>query len=268
MRAVALDLDGTLLNPNQTVDEETKDLLKKLHLSGVAIGIATGREFSVVQEVLASNEMHPKSGFPHFIISDERDVHFLEGGLYSPWRDWNDAAFSLEIASLQTARDVAAEASYELEHWFLINNPYLQTSRGYVEIFFRHAEDASRFLPWFEERLEGLPLVAVRNNRLIALRSPVAGKGRVLEKVVARLGVPPQELLAVGDSHNDHDMLARNFAAATTSNADEDIKALVRHRGGMVASGSYSAGVAELLKKSFSAVEVAKQGGRGLRNTH
>ena len=42
-RMVALDLDGTLLQPDHTVSNETVDYLRALHDKGLTIAIATGR---------------------------------------------------------------------------------------------------------------------------------------------------------------------------------------------------------------------------------
>ena len=42
-RMVALDLDGTLLQPDHTVSNETVDYLRALHNKGLIIAIATGR---------------------------------------------------------------------------------------------------------------------------------------------------------------------------------------------------------------------------------
>ena len=42
-RMVALDLDGTLLQPNRQISEETANYLRELHSRGFIVSIATGR---------------------------------------------------------------------------------------------------------------------------------------------------------------------------------------------------------------------------------
>ncbi len=42
-RMVALDLDGTLLQPNRQISEETANYLRDLHSRGFIVSIATGR---------------------------------------------------------------------------------------------------------------------------------------------------------------------------------------------------------------------------------
>src|SRR5690606_20557659 len=98
--------------------------------------------------------------------------------------------------------------------------------RGFVEIFFWSRELAQEVFPLFVKALDGQPLKPVRNNRLIAFRSHEIGKGRMLQRVSDRFGLKSDEILAVGDSHNDLCMLEM-FHAATTSNADDEIKSVV-----------------------------------------
>ena len=45
IKAVFSDLDGTLLNENGTVSEETKEMIEKLKKAGIKFFIATGRSF-------------------------------------------------------------------------------------------------------------------------------------------------------------------------------------------------------------------------------
>lgn len=247
MKLVALDLDGTLLERNGTVPQETIQQMTKLHASGVAFAIATGRSFDVIDELLLQKGVFWGRPFPDVIMADERDVYFLDAGRYVPWTAWNDQARQRELQHLALAKAMAEQASHELKTWFLVNNAYLQDTRGYVEIFFRSAESAAEFHDWFAAFLDGSPLRPVRNNRLIALRAEHTGKGRVLERIADHLGLGYSDVLAMGDSHNDHDMLNRRFHAATTANADLETKALVEARGGVVSSKSRSAGVADVL---------------------
>ena len=44
IKLIALDLDGTLLTTQKTIDEETKKRLIKAQEMGISITIATGRD--------------------------------------------------------------------------------------------------------------------------------------------------------------------------------------------------------------------------------
>ena len=44
IKLIALDLDGTLLTSQKTIDEQTKQKLKQAMDAGISIVIATGRD--------------------------------------------------------------------------------------------------------------------------------------------------------------------------------------------------------------------------------
>lgn len=246
MKLVALDLDGTLLNRDGTISKETIAEMDRLVKRGCLIAIATGRPYQTTLQLLAQNGLEPATGYPQVLICDERDIFYLESGRYQPESPWNENAYQYERSLLDVSRQVVTHVSMERRSEFLINNPYMQNDRGYVEIFYWSRELAEESFPVFAEALDGQPVKPVRNNRLIAFRSREVGKGLMLQKVADKLGLKADEILAMGDSHNDLCMLER-FQAATTDNADDEIKRAVRAKRGTIAGAAFSLGVAEVL---------------------
>lgn len=246
MKLVALDLDGTLLNPDGTISPETLAELSRLVEQGCTIAIATGRPIRMTLHALDSNGLGLAKGFPQVLICNEREIYYLENGSYRPESPWNESIYQTELSLLDLSREVVTKYAFDNEKEFLINNPYMQKDRGFVEIFFWSREVAEEAFPHFVQLLDGQPLKPVRNNRLIAFRSHDIGKGPMLEKVAEKLGLKADEILAVGDSHNDLCMLER-FHAATTDNADDEIKNVIQAKNGMIAGAGFSLGVAEIL---------------------
>ncbi len=257
MKIVALDLDGTLLNRDQTISQTTIEQLKRLYAGGAYIVIATGRPYQVVLELLEANNLLRGCPFPQVIISDERDVSFRRGDEFDPWEPWNSDRYREELDLLPTARAIAKNMARAHEAHFFVNNDFMQESRGYVEIISWTPEAAESLMVQLEPFARDTTVRIVRNSRLLALRSPNSGKGFVLERLALELAVKPEEVLAVGDSHNDFDMLSREFLPATTDNADRTIKDLVKQRDGYVASASFSLGVAEILSRIALDAETA-----------
>lgn len=248
MKLVALDLDGTLLNRDGSISKETIDQMNRLVNQGCSIAIATGRPYKTTLQLLAQNGLEPSVGFPQVLICDERDIFYLENGAYQPELPWNEEAYDTELSLLDFSRQTIKELATKHRIEFLVNNPYMQQDRGYIEIFYWSRELAEEAFPLFDETLENQPIKPVRNNRLIAFRSREVGKGLMLQKVANKLNLDANEILAMGDSRNDLCMLER-FQAATTDNADDEIKNAVRLRNGTVAEAAYSLGVAEVLAR-------------------
>src|SRR5205807_8508572 len=69
-------------------------------------------------------------------------------------------------------------------------------------------------------------------------------KGAALAELSRLLGIPREEIFAVGDHHNDISMLDGRFAAypACPANAIPPVKDAVKSAGGCVASKAYGAG--------------------------
>ena len=62
MKLVVSDLDGTLLNNESVVSEETKEIIKKLRAKGIEFAIATGRSFN------SANKIRESMGIDIFLI--------------------------------------------------------------------------------------------------------------------------------------------------------------------------------------------------------
>ncbi|NMB24960.1 MAG: HAD family phosphatase [Firmicutes bacterium] len=246
MKLVALDLDGTLLNRDGSIAEETIKEMRRLHTKGSYVAIATGRPYKTTLEILANNGLAAGDGFPQILICDEREAYFLDGNGYKSWLPWNDDARRIELSLLPISREAVDEIAETHGSEFLVNNSFMQGDRGFVEIFYWSREEAEEAFVHFVDKLQGQPVKPVRNNRLIAFRWQEVGKGLILSKVAEYLGLEPHEILAMGDSHNDLGMLTR-FNAATTQNADDEIKDTVRQKNGVIAASTYSLGVAEVL---------------------
>lgn len=247
MHIIALDVDGTLINQDGTIAGETKEQLQRLYSEGALVVIATGRPLRSIAKTLADNGIVPELGYPQAIITDERDIQLLTDGRYQGLEPHNSWAYAAEISYLEAAKDLVQQAALDLELFFFENNAYMQQSRGYMELYSRHPGVMEKVMDWFDAHMGTLPLRAIRNRRLLALRWEVTGKGWALEKLSEHLGFPRQNILSIGDSLNDYDMMTRDWSVATTDNGDPLIKDLVRQQGGRVASQGYSLGVAEIL---------------------
>jgi len=71
-----------------------------------------------------------------------------------------------------------------------------------------------------------------------------------LAEIANRCGVCVDKVFAIGDGHNDLDMLVPKYAGmfACPGNADDDVKAHVADHGGFIANGRASVGAIEALE--------------------
>ena len=249
VRLVALDLDGTLLDwPGGTIDLTTISILDELAKQGVLISIATGRPYLRTIHPLKVNGLYPGSSYPHYLICEERDIYELVKGDYAPWGEHNRVAYREEVALLPLGNEMIKRLETSQPHLeYSINNGYSQRTRGFVELYFVLEEEALTGFAALDEMMADTPLRPIRNGRGIALRSRSVGKAYCVKELAQHLDIQLSRVMAVGDSHNDGEMLSCGLRPATTNNADPEIKELVRAQGGLVAKRCRSQGVGEIL---------------------
>jgi len=257
-----MDLDGTLLGGTEGyygIREEALAALHTAHGRGVQLGIVTGRELEFILNLLERHGIQPATaGFPSVIIAEERRIFTLEGGEYRPDSAWNDPLVTTERSYYELVSGIVARLiETELRHIdpTVRRIAEVEERRGFVEMVFHSRDAAIECGKVLARALEGAApeIVPVRNGRGIALRHVRAAKGTVLRHYADTAGIPPEQVLAVGDSENDRTMLdgRYGFQAATVSNADEAIRRLLEERGGYIAEGAYGAGVAEVIYRAL-----------------
>ena len=106
-------------------------------------------------------------------------------------------------------------------------HPYFEAHAGELEkfcMFFSSREQAARVLPL----LAAIPGVEATQGSPDNVEATAAGvnKGSALLALAQKLGIPQQEVLAVGDSENDRRMLEAAGVAAVMANGMPSIQAL------------------------------------------
>ncbi len=71
--------------------------------------------------------------------------------------------------------------------------------------------------------------VSSSNPRVIEITMPGATKGKGVAKLAAHYGIKPENVLAIGDSHNDVSMLAFAGVKVAVQNAEDSLKRVAQH---------------------------------------
>lgn len=257
VRLLALDLDGTLLEPDKQVSPEAVEALRLAVRRGAIVGTASGRSLRDQLSILSSNGLGPGAGFPHFLIVNECLIYVLEGGLYVDLAGHNSQVRQMWLQVFETAKRVLegelAKLSAAGARVASLTSEEESRERCLIAVLFERQEEAEAA----EKRLNGLfagsrlPLHCTRSHRIVTVLHSNCDKGAALLKVAEFFGVPRSEVLAVGDSANDIPMFdpRYGFTPATTENAEESVKRVVAMRGGYVASKPRSKGVAEIVQR-------------------
>lgn len=250
---LSFDFDGTLHDPAETppVPTEFFTTIRRLRETrGAVWGINTGRSMPQVMDGLIESSF---PFLPDWVIGREREIFFPNAfGRFLPHSEWNDRC-AKEITKLfKKSKTVLKKIRHEVEE---------HTGAQYIEMKGEPAGLISRT----EEEMEWIaahiaPLIAEvpglgwqRNSIYLRFGHQDYQKGSTLTEMARLYEIPISQVFAMGDSHNDVEMLseAHSGTAACPANSVEAIRQIITARGGLVTSQNAGHGVVEALKHTY-----------------
>ena len=271
IRLLASDIDGTLLNPQFQISPDDLAALRHAHDSGVEIVLVTGRRHTFALPIAQ------QLGFDLWLISSNGAVtRSLAGETFH--RDLMPRAICRELcAGMQEFRghtvltfDKEIRGAIVLEHLDDLNSSirrWLEKNMAFIE-FVVPIENALIHDPAqadpvqamfcgsmarMSEALRALEATGM-GNRVTVLRTEYperdlsmidvlnagCSKGHALERWAAHRGYRREQVMAIGDNHNDVEMLEFAGHPVIMGNACEEL----RGRGWKVTLGNDKCGVA------------------------
>ncbi len=253
---LSFDFDGTLHDPamQPPVPVAFFDAIQRIRETHQALwGVNTGRSMEFALEGMAD------SGFPiqpDWIVAREREIYLPVGnGEWVAHEPWNQRCEG-EIGKLfGRIEPLLSRIRHEVKE---------HTGAQWVEM---KGEPAS-MVAQSEEEMEWIvnrftPMVAdepdlswQRNTIYLRFGHRAFHKGSSLTEVAKLHGLGPKDCFAIGDSHNDVEMLDGKHAAriACPSNALGLVREHVGAQGGLITRGAHGEGVVEALEHFFGDV--------------
>ena len=250
---LSFDFDGTLHDPSHPVPilPEFFDWIRKLRVKRSAVwGINTGRTMEHVIEGLIESRF---PFLPDWVVAREREVWRPNHvGRWIADRHWNRACEREQRRFFKRVRKVLVRIRHEVEE---------QTGATWVE----QKGDPAGLIARTVEEMEWI----VARVRIHSAEEPLLGwqrnsiylrfghrdyqKGSSLRHVAAGFELGPDRCFAIGDSHNDFEMLSPEAAGhiACPANAAPDIVEHVRSVVGYVCREEHSAGCVEAMAHFF-----------------
>jgi len=234
-RLLALDLDGTVVEQDLTISPGVKDAVERVLEKGVVVTLATGRVFG--SALPCAQEL----GIRAPIISSQGAM--IRAPRKRPLAEWT-IPLALAQRLIAVAREAEVKVSAYVGDTLCLEgqSPWLYPSS--VEV--RVVEDISSSLPGephkirFEgdegviralesllsEQFQGLLNLARPDPFSLQATHPQASKGQGLAYLARHLGIPRQEVMAIGDYDNDVDMVAWAGLGVAVGNASPRLLAV------------------------------------------
>ncbi|MCX8089512.1 MAG: HAD hydrolase family protein [Verrucomicrobiae bacterium] len=248
IQLISTDLDGTLYHePSQPpMPPELLERIALLQSRGARWLINTGRDLPGVLDAL---QRAGARVLPDFLVLVEREIYVRRNGHFVGLTDWNAACARDHATLFARIANRLPELRERLSRRFrgrIYEDPW--SPLCLIAESCAEADVAHEVLDAFC-RAEP-ELVVVRNDVYARFSHAAYNKGTALAELRRRLRLPPEQVLAVGDQHNDLPMLSRAVAGwlAAPGNAIPTVQQAVLRQGGFVSRLPHGWGVLEALE--------------------
>jgi hypothetical protein len=222
IKAIAIDVDGTITYRDRRLDTAAVDAIRKAEAAGVPVVLATGNIlwFAEAVSILlgTSGPIIAEDGGVVFDKATKRE--YVLGDRVEADKGWE--VLTRAIKGLKQTRSSSVRLTgLTLERTI--------TAEQAMKVF----------------RREGLGLVALDSGFAIHIKDPNVNKGNALRKVAQLMGLTTTEVAAIGDAPNDIEMLEIAGLSFAVANSHESVKRICIH----VTARPYGDGVAEAIDK-------------------
>ena len=250
VQLIALDIDGTLLSSRFTVSERNRAAIAEAVRRGIEVALVTGRRYDFAMPVAAQIDspltmivnngalVRTKEGHTLARHLLPRDTALRVLAATEPWRDATSVVFDRPLANQVIMESIDLEDGIR-GAYYKWNKPFLGEARplesclvedpiqimlsGPVQTM-QAAEHALRSVQFTGEYFLAVTTYESKDFSMIDVLNPRISKGVALAEWAASRGIARQEILAIGDNHNDEAMLSFAGIPVVMENAVPELK--------------------------------------------
>jgi Cof subfamily protein (haloacid dehalogenase superfamily) len=249
IRLIAFDLDGTVLNSKKEVTPRTQAAIERARAAGIHIVPATGRQYNDIHPLLkelASPFIIANNGAQIFSVP-ELELIFSRSfeketalALLREFREYNSMIFGgFETVGVfdskgrgnQTGvsdrkRNIGlAGILYPLAD---IEELIANENKQFVKLVmrFEDLEERKKAFERYQSRKDLYVTFFAEDN--VEVMPAGVNKGLALKMAAEKLGIPMAEVMAIGDSDNDQEMIQEAGMGIAMANALDMVKQLAR----------------------------------------
>jgi Cof subfamily protein (haloacid dehalogenase superfamily) len=233
VRLIALDIDGTLLDSHWKLPEANRLAIEEAARRGIEVALVTGRRYDFAMPVARELDVpitmivnngalvrsHDGKTHLRYVLPAETARRVLQ--LTIPWRDGTALIFDrlhenqLMLETLDP-NDTMRYSYYSRNRDFIGVAKPLESclTEDPIQVMFsgpvaemRKAEALLREAPFAEEYILAVTVYESKDFAMIDVLNPISTKGVALAEWAALRGIAREDVLAIGDNHNDLEML-------------------------------------------------------------
>lgn len=250
VQLIALDIDGTLLSSRFTVSERNRAAIAEATRRGIEVALVTGRRYDfampVAQQIDSPLTMIVNNGalvrtkegktLVRHLLPRDTALRVLEAT--PAWRDATSVVFDRPLSNQVMMETIDLEdgirgAYYKWNRPFLGKAKPLETClvEDPIQVMFsgpvqpmRAAEQALRGVQFTEDFALAVTAYESKDFSMIDVLNPRVSKGVALAEWASLRGIAREEIMAIGDNHNDEEMLSFAGIPVVMENAVPELK--------------------------------------------
>lgn len=248
IKLIALDMDGTLLNENKELMQPQIDAIHQAVEAGVTVVLCTGRPLVGVKPFVEQLGFDTEEEY--IIVNNGCSTHSTKDWSLIDWEELSVA--DIDYLSTFIENDDVQISLFDEEDYFVLAekaNARVNLDAGLVGMIPQPidlSEARSGKHRFFEAMFVGEkehidafenqhnPVLSqgystVRSqDYLLEILPNGASKATGLKKLADRLGILPEEIMAMGDANNDLEMIEFAGLGIAMGNANEQVKAIAQ----------------------------------------
>jgi Cof subfamily protein (haloacid dehalogenase superfamily) len=250
VQLIALDIDGTLLSSRFTVSERNRAAIAEATRRGIEVALVTGRRYDfampVAQQIDSPLTMIVNNGalvrtkegktLVRHLLPRDTALRVLQAT--PAWRDATSVVFDRPLANQVMMETIDLEDGIR-GAYYKWNRPFLGKAKPLenclvedpIQVMFsgpvqpmRAAEQALRDVRFTEDFALAVTAYESKDFSMIDVLNPRVSKGVALAEWASLRGIAREEIMAIGDNHNDEEMLSFAGIPVVMENAVPELK--------------------------------------------
>ncbi len=261
-KLVAIDLDDTLLADDLTISPQTIDAIQETIKKGVVVTLATGRMYQSAKKYAKEINLDvPIITYQGAYVKNVLSEEIL-------YQKLMPSDVSIEIITTLKEMNKVVQIYLEDELYVEKEHPYIQKYSKLSQVPYHIVDDLVEIIKQKErlpmkiltidepEKIKEMlelftPLyqnkvhITISKPQFLEFSHPEATKGQAIQYIANKMGITLDEVIAIGDSYNDRDMLQIAGLGVAMENGHPDIKEIANY----ITKTNNDHGVWEVLQK-------------------
>ncbi|UOQ47069.1 Cof-type HAD-IIB family hydrolase [Gracilibacillus caseinilyticus] len=255
-KALFLDIDGTILKQDHSIEASTKKAVKQAQTNGIEVFLATGRPLHEIDEIADTLQIDSLIGY---------------NGAYAIYNGNTMVNEPLDGAMIDHYLEVAKQQQHEMILYTKGLNLLTNRTKEYVKEFINyfHLKDCQLYEQHFRDDILGITVMNVKphepvlydlaNENIYFSQVNVKGlehnydvirenvnKGFAIQHTLKQLAIEPSQAIAFGDGMNDKQMLQAVEYSFAMGNANPELFAYAKYKTTSVEDSGIYNGLATL----------------------